>query len=152
MALTAKELMTTQVHTVRTDTPLMEIAQLLAEHHISGVPVVDSEGHVLGMVTEADLIDEHKREARIPRFALFGVFPLPDDVVSQAAREGKLLQAGQLMSRSVVTATEETTAHELADLMVKHRINRIPILRDGRLAGIVGRGDLLRAIAQGQTL
>jgi CBS domain-containing protein len=147
--LTARQIMTTPVHTVCADTSVEEAVQLLASQRISGVPVLDGEGAILGMLTEADLIDEHKREAHLPRTLLYGVFPLPDDVLLEAARRGKMLKAGDLMTKPVVTATEETTIHELADLMVQHWINRIPIVRDGRLVGIASRSDLVRALAQG---
>jgi CBS domain-containing protein len=148
--LTARQIMTTQVHTVRADSSIGEAVQLLASHRISGVPVVDGEGALLGMLTEADLIDAQKRETQIPRTLLYGVFPLPDDVLVEAVRRGKLLKASDLMTKRVVTATEETTLHELADLMVQHWINRVPIVRDGRLVGIVSRSDLIRALAQGR--
>lgn len=146
--LTARDLMSTDVKTVRPFTSLQEIAELMATHHISGVPVVDHEGRVLGMVTEADLIDEHKREAAIPRTALYGLFPIPDELTLEAFRGGMKLQAQQVMSKPAITAGEETTIHELADLMVRRRVNRIPIVRDGRLVGIVSRGDIVRALAQ----
>jgi CBS domain-containing protein len=149
-ALVAKEVMSADVQTVRPDTPLLEIAQLLEEQHISGVPVVDEEQRVVGIVSESDLVDEHKREARIPRTALYGVFPLPEDVLREAAHRGQMLQASDLMTRKVVTATEDTPVHALADLMAGRRVNRIPILRDGRLVGIVCRADLLRVLAQGE--
>ena len=150
--LTAREIMTTAVYTVRADTSIEEAVQLLASRHISGVPVLDGEGAILGLLSEADLIDEQKREARLPRTLLYGVFPLPDDVLLEAARRGTMLKAGDLMTRPVVTATEETTIHELADLMMQQWINRIPIVRDGRLVGIVSRSDLVRALAQGRWL
>ena len=145
--LTARQIMTTPVHTVCADTSIEEAVQLLASHRISGVPVVDGGGAILGMLSEADLIDEQKRETQLPRTLLYGVFPLPDDVLLEAVRRGKMLKAGDLMTKRVVTATEETTIHELADLMVQHWVNRIPIVRGGRLIGIVSRSDLVRALA-----
>jgi CBS domain-containing protein len=148
--LKARDVMTTEVQTVGVDTPLEEIARLLAARHISGVPVVDNAGSVVGIVSESDLVDEHKREARIPRVALYGVFPIPDDLLIEAARHGMTLPARDLMTPKVVTATEETTVHELGDLMARHEVNRIPILRDGRLVGIVCRADLIRALAAGK--
>jgi CBS domain-containing protein len=148
--LTARDVMATNVQTVRADTPLLEVAELLADQHISGVPVVDEEQHVVGILSESDLIDEHKREARIPRTALYGMFPLPDDVLREAARRGEMLQASDMMTRKAVTATEDTPVHALADLMVQRRVNRIPILRDGRLVGIACRSDLVRVLARGQ--
>jgi CBS domain-containing protein len=146
-AQTAKDVMTTIVHAVRPYQTLREAAELMAEHHISGLPVVDADGKVVGMVTEADLIDEHKREAAIPRTALYGLFAIPDETVIAAFQGGMKLQVQQVMSKSVTTATEETTLHEVADLMVRRRINRIPIVRGGMLVGIVSRGDIVRALA-----
>jgi len=149
-ALTAREIMTSPVYTVGEETRLHEIAELLACHGISGVPVVDDEERVIGIVSETDLVDEHKREVRIPRVALFGLFPLPDALIVEAAREGMTLPASALMSRRVITATEHATVHELADLMTTHEINRIPILRGERLVGIVCRADIVRALAWGE--
>lgn len=149
---TAKDVMTTDVYTVRTDSSLEETARLLAERRISGAPVVDDTGRVLGVVSEADLIDLHAREAKIPRVALFGFIPLPDDVVREAAHRSKLLTAGDLMSKKVLSVKEDTSLHEIADLMVRNKINRVPVLRDGRLVGLVCRSDLVRGIAQGKEL
>jgi CBS domain-containing protein len=148
--LTAGEVMTTEVRTVREDMNLEETAALLVTHRISGAPVVDADGQVVGIISEADLIDEHKREAHIPRIALYGLFPISQEVLAKAFDSGKRLKARDVMSKRVVTSTEDRPVHELADLMVQRHINRIPILRDGRLVGIVTRGDLMRALAQGK--
>jgi CBS domain-containing protein len=145
--LTAKELMTKEVHSVHADTSLQEIAQLLAQHHISGVPVVDERDRVIGIVSEADLIDEHQRELHIPHVALYGFFPVPEDLLKVAYDSGMKLKARDMMTRKVVTASEDTGFHELADTMVMRHINRVPIVRDEKLVGIVSRGDLVRALA-----
>jgi CBS domain-containing protein len=145
--LKAKDVMSTEVRAVCEDTPLEEIAERLATHHISGVPVVDEQARVVGIVSAADLIDEHKREARIPRIALYGVFPVPQDLIAEAYRGGKDLRARDLMTKRLITASEETSVHELADIMVAHHINRVPIVRGRQLVGIVTRADLVRALA-----
>jgi CBS domain-containing protein len=146
--LTAKDVMTATVHAVRPHQTLREAAELMAAHHISGLPVVDADGKVIGMVTEADLIDEHKREAAIPRTALYGLFLIPDEATLSAYENGMKLQVQQVMSKPVTAATEETTLHELADIMVRRRINRVPIVHGEHLVGIVSRGDLVRALAE----
>jgi CBS domain-containing protein len=148
--LTAKDVMTAPVCAVRAETPLAEVAELLAERHISGVPVVDEQRHVIGIVSEADLIDEHKREWHIPRTALYGLFPIPEDVLMKAYAGGKGLAARDVMTKQVTTALEDTSFHELADMMVTRHINRVPIVREGKLVGIVCRGDLVRALAEGK--
>jgi CBS domain-containing protein len=149
--LTARDVMTTGVHTLRPDATLQQAAELLATHHISGAPVVDAAGRVVGMLTEADLIDQHRREAAVPRTALFGLILIPETVTLEAYRRGMQLQVQQVMSKNVVAAEEETTLHELADRMMSHKINRVPVLRDGRLVGIVSRGDVVRALASRKT-
>jgi CBS domain-containing protein len=146
--LTAKDLMTTEVRPVRAETPLEEVAQVVAEHHVSGVPVVDAEDHIVGILTEADLIDEHARERHIPRMALYDLFPVSEDVLKQAYDSGKKLKARDLLRKQVIAASEETGVRELADMMVMRHINRVPIVRDGKLVGIVSPADLVRALAQ----
>jgi CBS domain-containing protein len=148
--LKARDVMTTNIHTVPEDTSLEEIAKLLAAHHISGVPVVDAEGNLVGIVSEADLIDEHKRDAHIPRVALYGLFTIPEEALKKAFDGGKRLKARDVMTKRVITDTEDRPVHELADLMMKRRINRVPIVRDGKVVGIVTRGDLVRAMAEGR--
>ena len=116
--LTAREIMNPFVYTAQADTTIDEAVQLLAAQHISGVPVVDQDRHVLGIVTEADLINPEKREAAVPRVLLYGVMPMPDEQLCAAVRRRKTLRVKDLMTRPAVTATEDTTIHELADLMV----------------------------------
>lgn len=147
--MTAKDVMSREVLTVCEDTPLLEIATLLATNHISGLPVLDERERVVGIVSAADLIDEHKRERRIPRVALYGLFPIPEDLLAEAYGGGKGLTARDVMTRKVATASEQTALHELADVMVTRHINRVPIVRDGKLVGIVCRGDLIRSLTDG---
>jgi CBS domain-containing protein len=145
---TAADIMTRNVVAVRPETTLREIAELLVEREVSGAPVVDAAGQLVGVVSEADLIDATKRRAAIPRAALFGVIPVPDEVWLAAYEEGDRLAAADVMTRSVIALPETTPTRELADRMLRHRVNRIPIVQDGRLVGIVTRGDLLRAHVQ----
>lgn len=145
---TAGDVMTRQVHFVRAETPLGEVARLLAAHHISGVPVVDEQQQVIGIVSEADLIDEEKRRVPLPRAALFGLFPVPEDVLQDAFRRGMELTAGDVMTKRVITVGEAAPLAELAERMLARRVNRLPVVRDGRLVGIVSRGDLVRALAE----
>src|SRR2546428_5188719 len=146
--LTVRDVMTAEVYFVWAGTPLGEVAQLLAAHHISGVPVVDEREQVIGIVSEADLIDEEKRRTQIPRTALFGFFPVPEDVMKDAYRRGMDLKARDVMTKRVYTVPEETRLPELAEMMLTRRVNRVPVVREGRLVGIVSRGDLVRALAE----
>jgi len=149
---TAGDIMTPEVVAVTPKTSLREIAELLMQHRISGVPVVEPDGSVVGIVSESDLIDEEKRRVRLPRTALFGVFLIPEKVLREAYEEGDRLTARDLMTRKVFTLPESVPAREVIAEMLARKINRIPITRNGKLVGIVARADALRAIeAHAQT-
>jgi CBS domain-containing protein len=144
----AKDLMTTDVVVAHPHTPTAEIAQLLLDHTISAVPVVDSTGAPVGMVSEGDLIgrDDTERDARRDWWLeiLAGEETLsPDDLKSVPQKK----TAQDIMAAPVVTVTEETDATEIARLLSTYRIKRVPVVRQGRIVGIVSRADLLRALA-----
>ena len=145
----AREIMTSPVFTVSPDTPFRNVVAIMLDHGISGVPVVDADGRLLGIVTEADLL--HKEEAPQPQPALIPWHgsSLRLERIRDRHRKATGLTAGELMTENVVTATEETSAHQLAHLMLARNINRIPILRDGRVVGIVARTDILKLFTRG---
>ena len=145
----AQEIMTKDVVTVSPDTNTSQIARQLLEHQISAVPVTDSSGIVIGMVSEGDLIgrsgvDRDERRDWWLTLLAEGETLSPDFLAS--LRRPKLT-AGDVMSVPVVTVTGETEDIEIARLLAKHRIKRVPVMRDVRLIGIVSRADLLRAFA-----
>ena len=145
----AREVMTAAVVSVGPDTPMCEVAKLLRDHGISALPVVDAEGAPIGMVSEGDLIgrDEADREARrdwwLTLLAEGGTLNA-DFVASLRAPERT---ARDIMAAPVVAVGEETEVCEIARLLAAHRIKRVPVLRDGRIVGIVSRADLVRMLA-----
>jgi len=147
-AVTAKDVMTRDVKTVAPDATLHQVAELFAAHHIGGAPVVDAgTGALVGIITEADLLNEKKRHAAIPRMALFGFLLVAEERWRAAYDEGFALGAQDVMTRNVVTASEDTPLSELADTMLRRRVNRVPIVGENNvLAGIVTRGDVLRGL------
>ncbi len=145
----AREIMSSPVITVSPDTPFRNIVAIMLQHGISGLPVVEEDGRLLGVVTEADLL--HKKEAPHPQPALIpwhGSSLLLERILDRD-RKSEGMTAGDLMTETVVTATEETSAHQLAHLMLAGDINRIPVLRDGRVVGIVTRADILKLFTRG---
>jgi len=144
----AKEIMTKNVITVKPDTTVEEIAKILATNHISGVPVVDNENRVLGIVTEHDLLLKDKIKHAVPRMALFGLFIVPDDIVRQAYDDYRKVHASEIMVKKVISFPEDADVSEIAEVMYKRKINRVPILRRGKLAGIISRADIVRALAE----
>jgi CBS domain-containing protein len=145
----ALDVMTATVVSVDPDTPTREIAKLLLDHGISAVPVIGSAGAPIGMVSEGDLMgrDVAGREARrdwwLNLLAEGGTLSA-NFVASLRAPERNARDA---MVSPVVTVGEETEISEVARLLTAHRIKRVPVLRDGRIVGIVSRADLVRALA-----
>ena len=148
----ARDVMTTEVVTVGPDTPTGKIAELLLAKQISAAPVVDNNGAPIGMVSEGDLIgrDEAARQARRDWWLalLAEGSSLHEDFVASLRSPERT--ARDVMSAPVVTVDQETDVGEIARLLATYRIKRVPVLRDGRIVGIVSRADLLRALAAGQ--
>jgi CBS domain-containing protein len=139
-AMRVAEIMTTDVLTVGPDTPLKEVAELLAARGISGAPVVDPAGMLLGVVSEADIIVKERRPARQTRLGRIFGYPEPLDAKASART------AGQGMTAPAVTIRADLRVDAAAALMLDRGVNRLPVVdRDGRLVGIVTRADLVRA-------
>jgi CBS-domain-containing membrane protein len=145
--MNAEDIMTSPVITVGPETTVRAIAALLLERRISGVPVVEK-GQIVGLVSEADLLHRHEIGTdRITRsgswwLRLFSADPSPGDYVKSHAR-----QARDVMTREVVSVAADTSVAEIADLLESRGIKRVPVLRGGRLVGIVSRGNLIQALA-----
>lgn len=135
--------MTRAVVSVRPETPLKDVARVLAEHRISGVPVTDEDGKVLGIVSEGDFLmkESGARSAR-PRL-LSWIFTARESRESIDKLEATT--AAQAMSRPVVTVGPEVSLRDAAAVMLKRGVNRLPVIADGALIGIVTRADLVRA-------
>jgi CBS domain-containing protein len=144
----AFDVMTTAVIAVSPDTPTQRIAQLLLEHGISAVPVVDENNEVAGMVSEGDLLrfSDEDREAR--RDWWLAILAEGESLSPKflATMKGDNRTAETVMSAPVVTVTEHTDVSEIGKLLGTYRIKRVPVLRDGRIVGIVSRADLIRAL------
>jgi len=146
----AHEIMNSGVVAVRPDTPISNVAKTLREHRISAVPVIDEAGSPLGMVSEGDLIgrDEVDRKARLDWWLTLlaeGEALNPEFMASIQSPERR---ARDVMTAPVITVGEDTEIDEVARLLIAHRIKRVPVLRDGRVVGIVSRADLVRALAE----
>lgn len=148
--LDAASIMTRQVITVRPGDTVAYVARMLSENNISAVPVCEADGTVLGMVSEGDLMRPYvatnvQRRARWLALLAEGTDLAPDFVDYVRLDRHNV---GELMTTAVISADERTSVTDLAELMVRNRIKRVPILRDGRLVGIVSRADVIRAIAR----
>jgi CBS domain-containing protein len=146
---TAADLMTRDVAVVHPETSLREAVQIMAKRQISGVPVVDSAGTVVGVMSEGDLIRWHEgyteRQTRWLDLLAEGseLAPMFLQGIQEQHRKVK-----SVMTPGATTVTEDTPAREVARLMYAKNVKRVPVMRDGKLVGIVARSDLVRALAQ----
>ena len=147
----AQDIMTREVITVRETLSVRELAQILSDHKISGAPVVDADGKLLGVVTESDLIDQAKK-VHIPTVMAFFdsfVFLESPERLEKDLKKMAAATVADICSREVVTVTPATPLDELATLMAEKKIHTLPVVEDGRLAGVIGKSDIIRTLAQG---
>jgi CBS domain-containing protein len=144
----ARELMSTPVITIRPEASLKDLAEVMVAHGISGLPVVDRGGTLLGIVSESDVMEKieggiaSETEAGFPRLLTVLTKAL-DGAPKTTART-----AADLMTARVVSAGPDATVQELVHLMITYDVNRIPIVEAGRVVGIVTRADIVRVLAR----
>jgi len=145
--LTAKDIMTRDVITVRPEATVEELARLLMEHKISGVPVVDDKKKIIGIVTENDLIRKNKR-LHIPTvIRLFDAYIMLGS--GKAEEEIKKMAAttvDEIYTKKVVSIKEETSLEDIATIMAEQHIHLLPVLSGSTVVGIVGKADMVKAI------
>ncbi len=138
--------MTKSVRTVGPETPLKHVARILAEERISGVPVVDSEGRVLGVVSEIDILAKERGAART-RFDLLSWLAEWEDTERKAKLKART--AGEAMTHPPVTISAGSPVSRAAAFMVDRGVSRLPVTDvDGKLVGIISCADLVRAFAR----
>jgi CBS domain-containing protein len=142
----AHQIMTRSVITVAPDATVLEAANLMLRHHVSGLPVVDTAGKLVGIVSEGDFIRRseigtQKKRGRWLRF-LLGAGATATDYVRENGR-----RISEVMTVDPVTVTEETPLDQIVSSMERHGVKRLPVMRDGKLVGIVSRANLLQAVA-----
>ena len=142
----ASDVMVLNVITVGPDACVQDVADLLLRHRISAVPVVGSNGEILGIVSEGDLINRPETETTHRKSwwldALASNETLAAEYVKSHSRK-----VADVMTRQVITASPETSVAEVAALLEKNRIKRVPIVKNGKIVGIVSRANLLQGLA-----
>ena len=142
----AHQLMTRKVISVAPETAIVEAAKLMLKNHVSGLPVVDDEGTLVGIVSEGDFlrraeIGTPRTRGRLLKF-LFGWGVSAEDYVHEHGRK-----VSEIMTPSPKTVGEQATLQDIVALMEQNSIKRVPVVRDGKLVGIVSRSNLLGAVA-----
>lgn len=145
--MNAAEIMSKTVVAVTPETPLAQAVRLMIDARVSGVPVIDAEGRAVGMLTEGDLLRRAETGTEGPAPGWFAKLLMPGRLAGQYIQTHSR-QVGEVMTPDVVTVEEGAPLEEVALLMQRHRIKRLPVARDGKVVGVVSRADLARALAQ----
>ena len=140
----ARDIMTHEVVTVGRDTPLDEVVRLMLTHRVSGLPVVEDDA-VVGIVSEGDLLRRPETGTERKRRHWLHLFNRSETEAADYVRTHGMT-AGEVMTTKVVSITEITPIEEVAEVLESRGIKRAPVLREGKLVGIVSRADLLRGL------
>ena len=146
--LNASDIMTTDIISVKKNTTLKELAQILYENHINGAPVVDDNGDLEGIICESDLIRKDKK-LHIPTVVAIFDWVLYLESPKNIEKEIKRFNATiveDLMTKDVITVDEKTPIDEIATLMDQKKISTIPVMDKSKLVGVIGKADLIRTI------
>ena len=142
-----KDVMTSPAVSITPDSSVLQAVRVMLQRHISGLPVVDKEGRLVGIVTEGDFLrrDRNRHQRRRPRWLEFLLGPgrLADEYTHSHGRK-----VYEIMTADPLTVSEETSLDEVVRLMEKHRIKRLPVVRGKEVVGIVSRANLV-ACARG---
>jgi CBS-domain-containing membrane protein len=141
----AMDVMTRQVISVGPESSILEVAQLMLQHSISGLPVVDATGRLVGIVTEGDFLrrSEIGTQRRRPRWLEFILGPgrLASEYANTSGRK-----VNEVMTTDVKTVVEDTPLEEVVHLMERYQVKRLPVLRERDIVGIITRANLFRAV------
>jgi len=150
--LRAKDLMTENVIAVTKDTEVRELAKILTENKISGVPVLDEDGTLAGVVTESDLIFQNKKVHIPTAVAILDAFFFLESPEKMEKEMKKMagVTVGDIYASEVVSVQQDTPLDEIATLMAEKNIHTLPVLDQGRLVGVIGKRDIIRTIAEGR--
>src|SRR5215471_11364264 len=144
----ATDVMSTPVFGAAPQITVQHVARMMINHRVSGIPIIEEDGRLIGIITEGDLLrraetgTERQRSRWSERF-------LPNSRLAADYVKSHARRVADIMTRDLVTVEKCATLAEIAGLMEQHRIKRVPVVHDGKLVGIVSRADLLRILTSG---
>jgi CBS domain-containing protein len=144
--MNASDVMVRDVVTVGPDATVQDVTRLLLKHRISALPVVDTSGKLLGIVSEGDLLHRTEADTQRRHSWWLTVFSSRESLAEEFVKSHSR-RVSDIMTRKVVTAPPETSLRDIAALLEKNGIKRVPIVKDGKIAGIVSRANLIQAMA-----
>lgn len=144
----ARDIMTRDVITVSPEATIEEIARILHEHRISGVPVVNQEKEIIGIVTEGDLIIKIAKPDLPPHIELFGgiIYLKKPQEMEEEWKKITAVLAKDIMTEKVICIEEDSNIEDVASLMINRKVNRLPVVKDGKLIGIITRADIIETL------
>lgn len=145
----AADVMTRAVVAVDPEAPIAQAIRLMAGHKVSGLPVLDREGRLVGILSEGDLLRRTETGTDGDPPSWLGCTLMPGRAAARYMRT-HARRVGEVMTEDVVAIAEDTPLQEVVELMRRHRVKRLPVVHDGRLVGIVSRADIVRRV--GETL
>lgn len=148
--LKAKDIMTRDVITVKEETTVRELAQLFIARKISGAPVENSQGRIIGVVTESDLIFQNKKLHMPTAVAILDAFIFLEssDKTEKELKKMAASTAGEICSHKLVSVSPDTDLDDLATLMAEKKIHTLPVMDEDKLVGVIGKSDIIRTIAR----
>ena len=144
----AKDIMSTEVLTVKPETSVIELAKILTAHNINGAPVIDDDGKLIGVVTENDLVFQ-KKKVHIPTvISILDSFIYLESQEKMKKEMEKIsgLTVEKIYSRDVTTVAPETSIEEIATIMAEQHIHTIPVMEDTNIVGVIGKKDIIRTL------
>ncbi|HXX38552.1 MAG TPA: CBS domain-containing protein [bacterium] len=146
--MTAREFMSTPVVSVQPEATIKHVIEQMAAHRVSGLPVVDRQGHLMGVISESDILARLEHGGKGTGLAgLVGHFAQPFSAIRKLHGQ----TAAEIMTAPAITAGPEASFRELLHLMTAHNVNRLPIVEGGQVIGIVTRADILRTMTRADT-
>lgn len=148
--LQARDIMTPDVITVTPQTPVLELARLLADHKINGAPVIDDNGRLVGVVTQSDLIDRAKKFELPHVITILDAHFFLERPSTFKKNLEKILgnQVADIMTSPAVTIPVDMPLDEIASIMARRQVHTLPVVAAGQVVGIIGKIDIIRALGQ----
>lgn len=148
--LKAKDIMTSGALTLEPDSDIASAAKLLLEKHLNGVPVVDNDGKLVGVICQSDLVAQQKTVSLPSLFTILDGFISfsSNDELEKEVNKIAATKVAHAMTPDPVTITPETGIEKIADLMVERKLYTLPVVDNGNLVGVVGKEDVLKVLTQ----
>jgi CBS domain-containing protein len=144
-AMQAKDVMSRNVVTVSPDATILQAARLMLQHHISGLPVADASGRLVGILSEGDFLRRRETGTQRRRSRWIEFLMGPGKIASEYTHSHGM-RVSEVMTDTVRTISEDTELEEIVEMMERYCIKRVPVVREGKLVGIVTRSNLMHAM------